>query len=148
MRRLIIRLLAIGVIGGGSWVAYQLSDVTKCNGPKAEEWAASALERLEASSADMDSVTEYTTMAGFQALAARAKTRYTDQQGASAPSCLSDFQQKTSEALYYEWKAYDAVATGDFDLAFQQVDKAQAAREAMEREYYTLAAKYGWDTFK
>lgn len=148
MRRLMFRLLAIGLIGGGSWIAYQLADVTKCNGPKAEKWAAAALQRLEASNADMDSVSEYTTMEGFEQLASRAKTRYTEQQAALAPTCLSDFQQKTSEALYYEWKAYEAVATGDFDLAFTQVDKAQGAREGMEREYYRLAAKYGWDTSK
>jgi hypothetical protein len=148
MRRLIIRLIVIGVFGGGSWIAYQLADVTKCNGPKAEQWAGAALERVKGSNADMESVTEYTTRSQFDALASRAKGRYTDQQGASAPACLSDFQRITSEALYYEWKAYDAAASRDFDLASTDIDKAQAAREAMEREYYSLAAKYKWNTTK
>lgn len=79
-------------------------------------------------------------------LTSRAHARYVSQQAESSPSCLATFQQKTSDALYYEWKAYDAVASSDFNLAMAYMDKAESVREAMEREYYRLASQYGWDT--
>jgi hypothetical protein len=148
MRGLLIRLVVIGVVAGGSWVAYQLADVTKCNGPKAEQWAEASMGRIDAAFADMNSVTDHTTQAQLGALALSAKTRYMSQQDQAAPACLSDFQQHTSDSLFYEWKAYESAAAGDFELAITNIDKAEGAHQEIEKEYYKLATKYGWDTAK
>jgi hypothetical protein len=146
MQRLIVRLIILGVFAGGGWLTYQLADSTKCAGPRAEQWVDASLPRLEASNRDIGSVTEYTTTAQFAALAERAQARYVAQQDQSAPACLAKLQQETSNALYCEWKAYEAAAAGNFDVAVANVDRSEAARQAMEREYYRLAAEYDWDT--
>jgi hypothetical protein len=146
MQRLIVRLIILGVFMGGGWVTYQLADSTKCAGPKAEQWVDASLPRLEESTSDINSVTEYMTSAQMASLAARAERRYIAQQAESAPACLATLQQETSNALYYEWKAYEAAASGDYDAAVANIDRSEAARQAMEREYYRLAADYDWDT--
>jgi hypothetical protein len=148
MRSCMIRLLIAVAIIGGSWLVYQLADVTKCSGPQSQQWAETSLQRVTAANADLNYVTVDTTPYEYDTLSTRAKARFTEQQDQSAPACLSDFQKDTSDALFYEWKFYESATAGNFDLASTELNSAAAARDAMQREYYSLAAKYNWDTSK
>ncbi len=145
MRRLTKRLVIWGVVLGVSWIAYQLSDVTDCNGPKAEQWAEASFVRMDEANLALEGINESTTTAQFSTLASEAETRYIEQESQEGPSCLSDLQGITSEAFYYEWKTYDAAAAEDYEFAVTNLEKAESAHEAMESEYYRLEAEYGWD---
>jgi hypothetical protein len=148
MRRLFIRLLIPVLILFIGWIAYQLSDYTKCSGPKAEQWAKSSLQRIDEANADMGTISQISSIDEFTGYASRAQSRYMSQQQERAPSCLYNIQQKTSDALFYEWKAYESSASGDFDLAMTNINQAEISRQDMEKEYYRLAAKYHWDLTK
>jgi hypothetical protein len=145
MRRLIARLVVLGVFAAGSWIVYQVSDFTSCSGPQAEAWANSTVQRLDMSTSDEDAALAAASVSAFSTLAARAEDRYMAQQAEDAPRCLSTLQEQTSSFLFYEWKAYASAADGDFQTAADYMDQAMAARDAMEREFYRLATQYNWD---
>jgi len=145
MQRIAIRFFVILVVLGGGWIAYQLSDVTTCSGPKAESWANASLQRMDDSTNDMDSITDYTTTGQYNALEKRAKSRYIVQQNETAPKCLKELQTISTDTFYYEWKAFESFTDGYFDESIEYLEKAISSYENMEREFYQLAAKYKWD---
>jgi hypothetical protein len=143
--RLAVRLFILLIVACVGWLAYQLSDVTSCSGPKAENWADGTIERMDDSINDSDSINDYTRISEIQMIAIRAKSRYITQQNETAPSCMTDLQTNTTNVFYYEWKAYDSIVTGDYDIAYEYLDKYLSAFDAMEKEFYRLAGKYKWD---
>ena len=129
MRRLVIRLIVLGIVLGGSWLSYQAADVTKCSGPKAEAWAESTLTRREAATKDYDSITLSTTSSQYASLEARAEQRYQSQVAQETPSCLNELQDLMVQFLYAEWKAYGAASDYDFELAARYDDDVRPRHE-------------------
>lgn len=145
MRRLIIRIIIIGVVLGGSWVAYQLSDFTSCSGPRVDAWLDGSIILRDGSNFDFDSISSSTSLDKFSPLAINAKSRYQEQQNIITPGCLSDVQDKVVEEYYYEWKAYDYASEGDFDLASDYMNKSADSAELVKLEIDKLAKKHDWD---
>ncbi len=145
MRRLTIRLIVLGVVLGGSWLSYQLADVTSCEGPRSDAWAEASFDRGEAAVADWETIDQYTTAKDFASLSARSYARYAAQLEQETPSCLDELQSIMESFLYNDWKSYEAASQGDFQLAAEHEDQANQALREMEYEFDRLAAKYDWD---
>jgi hypothetical protein len=140
--RAVIWIVALA-IGGGS---YLLADITSCDGPKAESWAEGFVIRGEAALDDYDTWNVSTTPAShFSSLAGRAQERYTTQDDANAPGCLNKLQGQASGLFYSEWQMYEAIVSGNWDLAAQHESDFADTFAAMEQEFYRLAAEYDWD---
>jgi hypothetical protein len=145
MNRLISRFVVAGIILAISWIGYQISDVTDCDGPKANAWAEASIARMEAADVDYQSLSGSTTSSQFSAFAQKAEARYRAQLNQNTISCLDVLQEKFVEFFYDEWKMYETAAQGDFDAAEAYDIQSVQASEAIQRELDRLAAKYDWD---
>ncbi len=145
MPRLVIRLIIGGIILGGGWVAYQLSDFTSCSGPRVEAWFESSLIITKQSNSDFDSISSSTSLSEFSRLARMAKARYQEQQSLNTLSCLSGVQDKVVEEYYFEWKAYESASEAEFDLASDYMNKSADSQDLLLLEIEKLGIKYDWD---
>jgi hypothetical protein len=146
--RLIIRLVVVGIVLAIAWVGYQLADITKCDGPKANAWAEAYFQRVDESTADMESISEYTSDYQFSILAARAQARYRFQEAELAPACLKTLQSKTTLFFWNEWQGYQSASIGDYASAANYFDNIDATLADIKNEIYRLAGKYDWDLSK
>jgi len=145
MRRIITRLIIIGIFAGIGWVGYQLADFTTCEGPRAEAWLDASMDRFEDSEIDYYSWNDYTTLNQFSLLAEHARERYHAQLNQETIACLEDLNDHNADFYWYEWKMYEAASKDDFLLAAQYDDDRFQSLEAMMRELDRMAAKYNWD---
>jgi hypothetical protein len=146
MNRLVARLLISGVILAIGWGSYQLADITSCDGPKAEAWADGFVLRAETSLDDYDTWNVNTTPTShFSSLAGRAEQRYTTQNSVEALECLETLQGQAVDLFYSEWQMYEAIVSGNWDLAANYETDFGDTFEAMDREFYRLAEEYDWD---
>lgn len=146
MRRLGTRLVVMVVVLGIGWVGYMISDVTECDGPKADAWAEAYLARAEEWENDYWEWDDYTTSAQFTAYASRAEARYHAQLESDYPQCLENMNKEAAEVFYFDWKTYQAASVDNWQQAASYEEDMLEAMDAFLIEFDRLAVEYEWET--
>lgn len=145
MRRLVSRLIGIGIALAIGWFLYQMDDVTGCDGPGSSDWFESTLVRLDEATADYGAWDEYSPAVAFDDYVVRAEERYQTQLSQKTVGCLETLQEQVTEFLHLEWRMYEAASEGNYELANQYDLESYDADNAVSEEFDRLAEKYGWE---
>lgn len=145
MQKLPIRMILTVLLLGGSYVVYWASDFTSCEGPQAEGWMETFIERDDAAYTDYLSVTQNTTLAEYQKLASEAQLRYQAQVEEQTPGCLESMQSSARVYFFNDWKSYEAASQGNITQAMAYENEMAKAFETMHQEFDRLALEYDWD---
>jgi hypothetical protein len=141
------RLIGLGLglaLLGVTWLVYRSAAANRCSGLAVNAWFGAYSQRQTEANADFSA--DFASLTGSQwvAFTLRAQERYASQQSQSTPRCLADLQQKALERFYWESKAADAAAVGNYAEAGADIAKMKAAYASLDEEMSRLAARYGW----
>jgi RNA polymerase subunit RPABC4/transcription elongation factor Spt4 len=105
-----------------------------CSAGAIKDWVNTTHKLLGDSNNDLEYVSNNIDRVNFYYYSDRANERYQDQKRISPPSCLSNIHEQVVQLLYYEDQYYEAEKNDNYDLAIENLDKAEQAFEKINEE--------------